>query len=452
MSQSVLPSVLKLNSSPYLLFFITVCAFVIPVALLLPPVALRRSDALLKTHTRAGVSKSKSNLKDQYAATSQTSQDGPALVKSLVIYPVKSCRGIELTHSRVVPQGLEYDRMFTFAQLKSPFPVSLNMADEAKAKHRWVFITQREFPLLATVKADLWLPDETKLRKQSADDTSKDAFLILRFPWRDDGWRGLLSVIMAKLSRGLAAEAEKEILLPIAFPSPQEIKEKGYVLEEVKIWNDVVTALNMTTELPRELMLYLGTSNKLGLFRVNPSKLREVYRCAPRKDDVGYQPVTGFQDAYPLHLITLDTVQEFSKEVPKDDQLKQLDVTRFRANIILSGVPAYDEETWKQARFKPGRSNLRNDAVFHVSCRTARCKMPNVNPETGDRHPREPDRSLRRLRIVDKGAPLWGCLGMQMTPLFEAADNAGDSERFSWIAVGMAVEVEQRGDHVYIPQ
>jgi hypothetical protein len=33
-------------------------------------------------------------------------------------------------------------------------------------------------------------------------------------------------------------------------------------------------------------------------------------------------------------MITLDSVQQFSKEVPKDDELSQLDARRFRANII----------------------------------------------------------------------------------------------------------------------
>ncbi|KAH8160400.1 hypothetical protein CIB48_g7847 [Xylaria polymorpha] len=436
MGQSVWDD-LNLDLGSLFLLFITVCAFMIPVAIVLPPVPVRKSDALLQTHNQAGVTRSKSALNNH----------------------------------RVLPQGLEFDRLFTFAQLKSPFPVSLDSTDAAKCQHRWEFITQRQFPRLATVKVDLWLPDEMKLRRQSMKPT-REAFLILRFPWKEDGWRGLLSVVLAKLGGGAAAEPEKEILLPVDFPSAAEIKEKGYTFEDVKIWKEVVPALNMSTELPRELMLYLGVSNKLGLFRIDPAQLREVFRCAPVKDDAGYQPVTGFQDAvqYPLHVITLNSLQKFSEEVPKDDQLKELDVRRFRANIILSGVPAYDEETWMRARFKPGRSGLYNDAVFHVSCRTVRCKMPNVDPYTGERHPREPDRSLRALRDVDKGAPLNGCLGMQLTPLFEVDDDAppnssngklgsgllGDDDpddgRSAWIAVGMTVDVEERGEHLYIPQ
>ncbi|KAI0100619.1 hypothetical protein GGR51DRAFT_531885 [Nemania sp. FL0031] len=468
MGQSVLADLgeLNLDFSAFVLLFITVCAFMVPVAVVLPPVPVRKSDALLQTHTKAGLTRSKSALASQHAAEHAPRDGQPPIVQSLLIHPVKSCRAIEVTRSRVLPQGLEFDRLFTFAQLKSQFPVSVNSADEAKGQHGWEFITQRQFPRLATVKVDLWLPDEMKLRKQSMKPT-REAFLILKFPWKEHGWRGLLSVIMAKLSGGASAVPGKEILLPIDFPSAVDIKANGYTFEEVKIWKEVVTALNMSTELPRELMLYLGVSNKLGLFRIDPSRLREVYRCAPLKEDAGYQPVTGFQDAYPLHMITLNSLQKFSKEVPKDEDFKELDVRRFRGNIILSGVPAYDEETWIKARFKPGKSGLHNDAVFHISCRTVRCKMPNVDPYTGDRHPREPDHSLRKLRNVDEGAPLNGCLGMQLTPLFEVdeaptsnptsgsgllGDDDPDDGRSSWIAVGMTVHVEERGVHLYIKQ
>jgi len=108
--------------------------------------------------------------------------------------------------------------------------------------------------------------------------------------------------------------------------------------------------------------------------------------------------------------------------------------------------------------------------------------MPNVDPVTGDRHPREPDHSLRTKRAVDAGAPNMGCLGMQLTPLFEddaisasnststsASEKIGDITTTSagsgllgddgvddgpstWIAVGMTVDVEVRGEHLYVKQ
>ncbi|KAI0159715.1 hypothetical protein GGR57DRAFT_490688 [Xylariaceae sp. FL1272] len=463
MGQSIL-SDLNLDLSALFLLFVTICAFMIPVFLILPPVPIRKSDALLQTHTRAGLRQAKSNLSDQYACKHGPKEGKFTTVQSLLLYPVKSCRGIEVTRSRVLPQGLEFDRLFMFAQLKSPFPVSVNAEDAEKNQHKWVFITQRQFPLLATVKVDLWLPDEMKLRRQSLK--TNEAFLILRFPWKEAGWRGTMSSIFAKLGGGAGAHSEKEILLPVDFPAVAEIKDKGYTFDSVKIWNETITALNMSTELPEELSRYLGVSNKLGIFRLDPSRLREIYRTAPSKESAGYQPVTGFQDAFPLHMITLSSLQQFSKDVPKDADLEELDVRRFRANVILSGSPAYDEETWKSVRFKRGKSSLHNDASFHVSCRTVRCKMPNVNPQTGIKHPREPDRTLRAKRDVDEGAKGNGCLGMQLTPLFEntvsasgskselLGDDGGDDgyEQSTWVEVGMTVHVEETGEHVYIPQ
>ena len=76
--------------------------------------------------------------------------------------------------------------------------------------------------------------------------------------------------------------------------------------------------------------------------------------------------------------------------------------------------------------------------------------MPNVDPTTGVRHRLEPDRSLRKYRDVDEGAPKWGCLGMQLCPMFQDADDP--TRRESVLEVGMEVVVLERGSHVYIPQ
>lgn len=76
--------------------------------------------------------------------------------------------------------------------------------------------------------------------------------------------------------------------------------------------------------------------------------------------------------------------------------------------------------------------------------------MPNVDQDSGYRHPVQPDKALRKFREVDEGAKQMGCLGMQVTPLFT---NPGLPEgRKSWVEVGMSVEVLERGHHVYILQ
>lgn len=312
-----------IDASSAFILLITIFAFFLPILLYFPPVPPSKRDALLETHTQVGLSPSESGLKGHHskANNSNGSDNNPtSKIRSLFIYPLKSCRGIEVRQSKVLPTGLEFDRLYTFAQLKSPFPLALpspsqdqdqdKSTEKEKEAHTWHFITQRQFPLLATIQVDLFTPDPLKTRvvgttpppppppSASASASASAPFLLVRFPWRERGLRGLLGWAGAKLARGWRAQPEREFVLPVAYPTAEEIAARGYGEgEEVVVWRETVRALDMGVEVPEELALYLGVSNRLGLFRVDPGRLREVFRCAPRRGEVGYQPVTGFQDA-----------------------------------------------------------------------------------------------------------------------------------------------------------
>lgn len=373
------------------LVLITILVFLLPIFALFPPNPPQPSDAAAQTHVKVGLPKSKSNLKKKPSNNGSSSTPS---VQSIWIYPVKSCGGIEVSKCRVLPQGLQFDRLFTFAQLKTPFPASSSSSSNGSDKEQstWHFITQRQFPLLATLTVDLWIPDNTSEKWTPFTSTQElsDVFLIIRFPWRDAGLLGFITWLSARL-RG--SQPQKEILLPVAVPDKEQMEREGYSHAPVTIWKDTIEAIDMSVELPRELQLYLGVSNKLGLFRVDPEKLREVMRCAPRKDAAGYQPVTGFQDAYPLHMVTVESLRDFESKVKLDAEMRELDVRRFRANVIgelffivlypewrescmtdgactVHGAKPYDEETWKTMSFKS--KNDKTKADFHVSCRTVR--------------------------------------------------------------------------------
>lgn len=184
--------------------------------------------------------------------------------------------------------------------------------------------------------------------------------------------------------------------------------------------------------------------------------------------------------------------------MPKDGNLQELDARRFRANII-SKLPPYvthirggetNGEPFSSHRgacvrrrfvegnprqafvslFRPGGVHLPrvvpNRAVretilmifslsisffflfFKLAETVGRCKMPNVHQSTGERHPAEPDRSLREHRSVDEGAPGSGCLGMQLTPLFANTERPEDLATV--LEVGMSIDVLERGAHRYI--
>ncbi|KAF7542733.1 hypothetical protein G7Z17_g11321 [Cylindrodendrum hubeiense] len=446
-STTTLPAfVRQLDAVSLILLLVTVVAFVAPIFILFPPIPVERSDALRQTHSRLGLPPKRTNLRDQMSPVHRVQPGQPAKVQSLYIYPIKSCKGIELARSKVLSSGLEYDRMYTFAQLRTPAPGAAGRAGHQQTKPVWEFLTLRQLPLLANVKVDLWTPDSAKTSRLLGK--VDDAFLVVRFPWMDRGLRGLAQWMSAKISRGLHATPEKEFMLPVSFPSDQEIKARGYTFADVKIWKDVAFALNVETEIPPQLTQYLGVKHRLGLFRMDPSKRREVHGCAQPESVLGYQPAVDFHDGFPLHLLSLASMQNLDTLLLKDETIKELDARRFRANIITSGSEEYEEETWKVINLKHPSTN--EACQFDVACRTVRCKLPNVDPETGIRHKVEPDRALRKFRDVDEGAPKMGCMGMQLCPMFPNAGNP--DEREAYIEVGMSIDVVKRGSHLYVKQ
>lgn len=129
-----------------------------------------------------------------------------------------------------------------------------------------------------------------------------------------------------------------------------------------------------------------------------------------------------------MHIMNLASVHDVSSKVPQSS--RPLNALRFRPNVVITGPPAFDEDNWAKARI--GEEN------YHVCCRTTRCKLPNVNQDTGEANRNEPFTTLRSYRVIDKGSPS-ACLGMQVTPL-----------TYGQVKVGDEVEVLERGEHLYL--
>lgn len=300
-SHTTFPGLGTVDSSAILLILITVIIFAIPIFILFPPLPVESFDVLGQTHSRHGTSATEkaAHYRQRYKQQGR-SVSSRATVESLWIYPVKSCAGIELSRSKVLPTGLEYDRLFTLAGWPTKAP-------EAGQDRVWQFRTQRQLPLLANVKVEIWLPDESK--KSRALGRPRESFVVVKFPWRIPGWKGILQDIVALLSHGIGATPQKEFILPLEFPSQAERDSRGYTYDKVKIWKETITALDMSVELPPELAQYLGAKEKLALFRMDPERQREVFRCAPTKETLGYQPIVDFHDAVSITTLYMASLE-----------------------------------------------------------------------------------------------------------------------------------------------
>ncbi|ODA78040.1 hypothetical protein RJ55_06643 [Drechmeria coniospora] len=244
------PAGTPLDFGSVFVVLVTIIVFSIPIFILFPPVPVERSDALRQTHSKLGVPCP--NCSDGQVAASQR----------LVIHPIASCRGIELPDSDT-RAGHEHDRLYVFAQRKP-----------AGAEDAWELLTNGEAPRLASIKVDIWCPDTAKTSRLLG--RVDGGFVTARFPWTaTTGLRGIALRAAAKLSRGLRAVPEKDIMLPLELPSPADITVQGYQLVDVDVGKDASLALSMDLDLPPELALYLGVKHPLGLFRLLPASSEE---------------------------------------------------------------------------------------------------------------------------------------------------------------------------------
>ena len=119
--------------------------------------------------------------------------------------------------------------------------------------------------------------------------------------------------------------------------------------------------------------------------------MKDALRGAPR---IVSAPGHSFSDvaAKCLHVVNLATVAEVERVAGQ-----AVDPLRFRANLYLDGVPAWEEFAWIGKEIAIGTARLK---VFD---RTTRCDATNVDPHTGARDMAIPATLQRRWSHTDFG-------------------------------------------------
>ncbi len=307
--------------------------------------------------------------------------------------------------------------------------------------------------MLTQVRSELWIPDQgSPTYSEREPNVRSNGVLVIRYPYNGGRfWAGLrnLSALF-----GCKQPEYGTVQLPYD-PTPTQIEENGYSLEELTIWKSHPTALLIAStgslgrqRWMRDLQKILKTSKPLALFRVAHGHERQPKGCAPSPEDLGYESAIGFADSYPLHILNLASVHDLAGT--QHPQAPKLSALQFRANVYVTGPKAYAEDDWKCIRV--------GDGEYHVACRTTRCKLPNVNQDTGvvdegvkklkgvtekgsgGSREAEPEAAMRKTRRIDAGAKLKACMGMMMVPAAEVG----------LMKVGDEIEILATGEHFYV--
>ena len=119
--------------------------------------------------------------------------------------------------------------------------------------------------------------------------------------------------------------------------------------------------------------------------------MKAELRGAPR---VVSAPPHSFSDvaARCVHIVNLASVREFERVVGR-----AIDPLRFRANLIIDGVPPFAEFQWIDRELAVG------DVRLKVFKRTVRCDATNVDPATGQRDTAIPSMLMRHYGHSDFG-------------------------------------------------
>ena len=179
--------------------------------------------------------------------------------------------------------------------------------------------------------------------------------------------------------------------------------------KEVDVWGVSGTGVRMRESVNRWFSEYLGIACEVVFMNEASSRPVTTDRGGKQGDVVSYA------DGFPVMLLSEATVTELNEKLDSP-----VPVTQFRPNLVVAGVKASAEDSWK--RIKVGECEL------DITTQCKRCVFATIDPETRMPHEnQEPLRTLTSYRRHPEGGVAMGMLAIPRT--------------YGAVAVGDTVEV-----------
>lgn len=187
-------------------------------------------------------------------------------------------------------------------------------------------------------------------------------------------------------------------------------------LKKAGIWGEQTDAWEYKSTLTQPFSEFLGADVRLLYKGPTPRVLRGC--GAPKL--LGRTEATKFADMMPVLVVSMVSIRELNARLVGIGE-KEIGIERFRPNIIIRGSEPWNEDGWKALRLSDGEGALELDVVS----RCLRCQVPNVDPETAYKHPRQPWDQLMKYRRIDPGFKFKPSFGMLCVPREEGLVELG---------------------------
>lgn len=187
----------------------------------------------------------------------------------------------------------------------------------------------------------------------------------------------LTQICPAVTAEGLRLEAPGQPSLSVAFP------EADAPTQTVEVWRSRVPARIASEAAHAWLSAVIGAPTWLVW-------MPDTTRRTVNPDFARGEGIVSFADGYPLLLANeaslADLNRRLAEPVPMD---------RFRPNVVIAGAEAFAEDSWQRLRI--------GGVGFHAVKPCKRCLVTTTDQQTGERHPKEPLRTLATYRRHDGG-------------------------------------------------
>jgi uncharacterized protein len=253
-----------------------------------------------------------------------------AFVSELTLYPIKGCQGIALTEALALNEGLAIQLANGELLHDRQFMVVDSQGQ---------FITQREAPLMATIMVSIH-------------------------------------------PEGLSLSAPGHETLRVAISS---VNRRA---RPITVWSFAGAGLDVGI---------IATAWFTKVLQ-RPAALVQFDRAAPRncKEVGGLATKTYFADSFGYLMLSKASVADLEQRMREhyQDASFTLPTNRFRANILLDGVDAYEEDLIKTIDFE--------GLTLEVVSKCVRCNVPGVDQSSGEVQPEQPTQVLDTYRL-DQG-------------------------------------------------
>lgn len=173
---------------------------------------------------------------------------------------------------------------------------------------------------------------------------------------------------------------------------------------EVSIWKDQCIAAETDPTISEIFSDFLGESCRLVYLPDNkPRQVDRRYAAEGKR--------VGFADGFPLLVLSLASIDTLNSRLNTD-----YDINRFRANIVIAGCSAHEEDNWQAIE----ADGLRIDLLKPCS----RCVIPSIDQKTAEKSP-QLLKELAQYRHID-GKILVGQNGIHRVN--------------GWLSVGQAIQ------------